>query len=146
MKILSVLTALSVLTLAQTAYCAANEQDQLDAASDEALARTQAMLRDPQQRAKATSATRQAQFVDKQAQSLAGTPENTNAIYDLSADIMESLVLKTNGDPAKMKELLDQAKNDPKAFAEKLTPEQRKKLQEISQKIPVNGSAAQAKP
>lgn len=147
MKILSVLAVLSVLSpvlfQVQIGYCG-----DLDSASEEALAKTQALLRDPDQRAKATAATPQAQFVDKQTQSLAGTPENTNAIYDLSADIMESLALKTNGDPAKMKELLDQAKNDPKAFAEKLTPEQRKKLQEISQKIPVNGSGStsQAKP
>jgi hypothetical protein len=151
MKILNVFAALSVLTLVQTGYCAdAGQTGQagMDPASSEALVRTQAMLRDPQQRAKATSETPQAQFVDKQTQSLAGTPENANAIYDLSADIMESLALKTNGDPAKMKEILDQAKNDPKAFAEKLTPEQRKKLQEISQKIPVNGSgsATHAKP
>lgn len=141
MKILSFLMALGCFVSVQPGICA-----ELDAASDEALARTQAMLRDPSQRDKATAATKQAQFVDQQTQSLAGTPENKNAIYDLSADIMESLVQKTNGDPEKMKALLDQAKNDPKAFADKLTPEQQKKLQEISRKIPIGNASNQAKP
>jgi hypothetical protein len=143
MKMLNVLMALSAFALVPAL---AHSQDELDGASAEALVKTQALLRDPQKRAQAAAASPQAQFVDKQAQSLAGSSENTNAIYDLSADIMESLVMKTNGDPAKMKELLDQAKNDPKGFAEKLTPEQRQKLTEISRKIPVSGSAPQTKP
>lgn len=147
MKILSILMVLGCFVSIQPGFCAsaASSNGELDAASDEALAKTQALLRDPNQRAQATGATQQAQFVDKQAQSIAGSPENANAIYDLSADIMESLVMKTNGDPAKMKELLDQAKNDPKAFAEKLTPEQQKKLLEISRKIPLGSSKNQAK-
>jgi hypothetical protein len=132
--------------LTQTALSADDSPGGLDAASAEALTKTQALLRDPQKRAQAASANSQAQFVDKQTQALAGSSENTDAIYDLSADILESLVLKTNGDAAKMKELMDQAKNDPKGFAEKLSPEQRQKLKEISQKIPVSGSAPKAKP
>ncbi|MFL5815845.1 MAG: hypothetical protein ACJ763_19910 [Bdellovibrionia bacterium] len=147
---LNVLMALGTLALApalaHTAYSSDNNPAELDSASAEALTKTQALLRDPQKRAQAAAANPQAQFVDKQTQALAGSAENTNAIYDLSADIMESLVLKTNGDPAKMKELMDQAKNDPKGFTENLTPEQRQKLKEISQKIPVSGSAPKAKP
>lgn len=122
----------------------ATDDGNVDAASQEALVKTQAMLRDPDARAKAVNESPQAAFVDHHAQSLGGNAENTNAMYDLSADVLGSLVQQTGGDAAKMKELLDQAKNDPKGFAEKLTPEQSAKLQDISRRIPASVNAAPA--
>jgi hypothetical protein len=103
MRSLCVLAVLGALLATQSGFCADSVNESMDPASAEALLKTQQMLRDPQERSHALSQSSQAQFVNKQAQSLAGSPENLDSIYDLSADVLESLVQKTNGDPAKMK-------------------------------------------
>lgn len=111
---------------------------ELDAASAEALLKTQTLLKNPGERQKAVEETPQAKWVNQQVESLAGSPENTQAIFELSADILQTLVEKTHGDPNQMKALLDRAKNDPKGFAELLTEKQKKQLRRVSDRIPAS--------
>jgi len=113
----------------------AGEAEGLDPASQEALKQTTQLLRNPIERNTQISKDTKAQMIDRQVQSLAGSEMNTEAIYGLSADIMAELTEKTHGDPVKMMEILEKAKNDPKGFAESLSPKNRAQLKTISTQI-----------
>lgn len=109
---------------------------ELDGASQEALQKTQEMLQDPKERNKAIQKDANAVAADQQVRSLAGSDKNTQEIYGLSSDILGDLAKQANGDPNKMLELIEKAKKDPEAFGKTLTPEQKRKLHELSTQIP----------
>ena len=64
---------------------------------------------------------------------LAGTPANEQEIYNLAADILGNSKGGTDQD---MQKMLERAKANPEEFARSLTPEQRKKLEDIAKRIP----------
>lgn len=108
---------------------------ELSQASLEALEKTQALLRDPAQRSEAMARSADAQRNHAELQKMTGSQDNTNATYDLSADIFGDMTRKTNGDPAQMKRLLEEAQRDPEKFLNSLTPEQRARIQSLATKI-----------
>lgn len=112
------------------------EDPTMDPVSQEALKKTQQMLRDAKERSKAVSQDPQAGWMDNHVRSLGGSETNTQEIYGLAADVLENIAQEANGDPAKMMELLDRAKKDPNGFAARFTPEQKAKLKELGQKLP----------
>ncbi len=97
----------------------------------EALEKTQALLRDPEQRVKAGSEDSKAAATMKSADKFVG-PNNTKETYDLTADIFGSLEKKANGNP---KEAVDEAQKNPEAFFNSLTPEQQARIHELAKKI-----------
>lgn len=113
----------------------AQTSSQQDKATQEALGQTQQLLRDKQQREKALQQNPQAMEQHKRVQQLTGSEKNTDAVYDISADIMDNLVKDANGDPQKMQELMQQAQKDPAAFYNKLTPEQKARIKALSEQI-----------
>src|SRR5437764_573202 len=107
--------------------CAVCSFSLAQAASDQevnqqATSQTQDLLRDSSQRDKAVQENASTRAADQQAAQVAGSKANKDEIYSISADIMPSLVQKTNGDPKKMQEILDRAKADPEGFAKTLSP------------------------
>ncbi|MEK6554504.1 MAG: hypothetical protein AABZ31_04640 [Bdellovibrionota bacterium] len=114
---------------------------ELDAASKEALEKTNSLLKDKKQRDAYNKTDAKAQQADAFAHKVGGSEAGTQSIYELSAKVFEKLVQKYNGDPAKMKEVLERAQKDPAGFANsEFSAEELKALRELSSQIP----AAQA--
>lgn len=113
-----------------------NQGDELDSASEIALSQTKTMLTDPKERDKAIGKDPSARKADKDVKDLAGSDQAAEAIYALSADIMETITRESKGDPNKMKDLLADAVRDPAGFAARFSPEQKAKLRSIADTIP----------
>lgn len=110
-------------------------EEELDSASLLALSQTQALLNDPTQRDAFIQKSPNAQLVDGQVASLSGNANVKESIYHLSSQVMEDVVKSTGGDVEKMTRILLNAKNNPKAFYEGLTPESRKAIDTLSRQI-----------
>ena len=107
----------------------------LDAASREALGATLRMLQDPALRGAAISGSPQAGAADRQLQSLGGSPQLTQELYGLAAEIVADLARGTGGDVQRMTEALERGRTDPAGFAAMLSPATLQKLRELSVKI-----------
>lgn len=107
----------------------------LDAASREALGATLRMLQDPALRGAAISGSPQAGAADRQLQSLGGSPQLTQELYGLAAEIFADLARGTGGDVQRMTEALERGRTDPAGFAAMLSPATLQKLRELSVKI-----------
>ena len=107
----------------------------LDAASQQALTETLKLLRDPALRDAAIAGSPQAGGIDRQIQSMAGSPELTQEIYELAAEIFSDLTRGTGGDVGRMSEALERARTDPAAFAAMLSPSTLARLQAVAGRI-----------
>jgi hypothetical protein len=116
-------------------FLGAPEARAADAASQEAMAKTLELLRNPALRAGAVSQTPEGRSADQQLDALSGSPEISQEIYELSAEIFQDLVRSSDGDSLAMLAELEKAKSDPKAFAARLSPATREKLRSIAGKI-----------
>lgn len=116
-------------------YCSAFANDTVSSTEHEALKSTQKLLKDKKQREHYIQGNQGAQIVDDQVHSLGGNSTNTEAVYGLSAEVLEDLVKMTGGDADKMQQLLLKAKDDPKGFYESLSPETRAKIKGVSNKV-----------
>lgn len=56
-------------------------------------------------------------------------------IYNLAAEVMQTLAAEAQGDPDKMEKILEKARKDPAGFAQKFTAKQRATLKELAEKI-----------
>jgi hypothetical protein len=111
-------------------------QAQVDAASKKAQQQTQDLLKNRDEREKTSKSDPKAQKAIQDVKNLTGGDQKSeDDIYSLAADLMPVLVEKSNGDPNKMMKILEDAQKDPEAFAKSWTPEQRRKLQQISEKL-----------
>jgi hypothetical protein len=61
-----------------------------------------------------------------------GNAEDTQAIFQLASEIMASMQTKS---PEEMMKLINEAKSNPEAFASKWSPEQKRKLRELSDRL-----------
>lgn len=108
----------------------------LDPVSQEALAATLRMLRDPALRGPAISGNAQADGIDRQVQGMVGgSPQLAQEFYELAAQIFGELAQSTGGDVAKLNEALERAKSDPAAFAALLSPQTLERLRALALKI-----------
>ncbi len=103
-----------------------------------ALEDTQKVLGDPTARAKAAGQDPQALTVQKQVETLTGSPENAAEIYKIASQVLGNLVTQTGGDPQKMMDLLNKAAKNPEAFGNSLTKEQKDAIHALSLKLPAN--------
>jgi hypothetical protein len=120
--------------------------EQLDQYSQEALTKTMDLLRSNEQRQEEINKSDKAKAVDAQVKALAGTPQNTQKIYELSAEIMKNLVESTKGDTDKMMQIIQQAEKNPSAFADTFTPEQKRMLNELAKEIEKTQGTTKAVP
>lgn len=107
----------------------------LDPASQEALAATLGLLGDPALRGPAIAGSPEAAGIDKQIQSLAGSPQLAQQIYELAAEIFNDLTRNSGGDVGKMSRALEEAERDPAGFAARLSPATLRRLRELAVKI-----------
>ena len=101
--------------------------------SDDPLAQTQALLKDQNQRQKVIQA-------DDNVKNLGLSSASQEELYGLSGDILETMVQNTGGDPEKLNAKVEQYMRDPSSLKKDLSPEQAKKIHELSEELP------QAKP
>lgn len=71
--------------------------------------------------------------VNRQIEGLAGSQADIDAIYGLAADILGNMQDMT---PEQMMKVIEEAQKDPQGFASKWTPEQRRRLKELSGRLP----------
>ncbi|OQW46109.1 MAG: hypothetical protein A4S09_16880 [Proteobacteria bacterium SG_bin7] len=131
---------LPVLLLVVTNFALA----QVDKHSKQATEQTQDLLKNREEREKSSKNDPKAQKAIQDVKNISGGDKQTeDDIFGLASDLMPALVEESNGDPNKMMQILEEAKKDPEKFAKRFSPEQRKKLKEVAEKL---GSKASQKP
>lgn len=104
----------------------------------EAVQKTQSDMSDRKTR-KTLIDTPAAKKADSDAKALLGEdPKMVDEIYSISADILPHLA-DAGGSPEKMAELAEKIRTNPQAFFDSLTPEQKKRIQELAKKIENKG-------
>ncbi len=83
--------------------------------------------------------------VDAAAQ-ITGGGENEKALYDITSSVFGNVAKDAQGDPAKMQELMMKAQQNPEAFFNSLTPQQKKAIEDLSKKVPAARSTATDNP
>ncbi|MEQ1875588.1 MAG: hypothetical protein ABL958_03015 [Bdellovibrionia bacterium] len=126
------LLILAVLLSGQTAFAQTNS-DGLDAHSAKALQQTQELLRDKEKRKDAVDENDKTRAADTYVDALGADKDK---VYDLSADIMATIVKRTKGDVKAMEKLMEEAMKDPAAFGKSLTVEQQREISNIAKPIP----------
>lgn len=107
----------------------------LDSASQEALQKTQELLKDPAARRQAIKGDPKGQSADKMVDQISGGGTAKEDVYGLASDVFAELVKETGGDAKKMEDLLAQFARNPAAFTERWTPEQRARLKALAEKL-----------
>jgi hypothetical protein len=101
----------------------------------DAIAQTQASLRNKTERQKVINSDPKARQADQELDKIAGTPENKDELYEISAELTPWLAQTTNGDPEAMAKLLQEALGNPEAFYKKIPNAQKEKIKALTQKI-----------
>ena len=108
----------------------------LDSADQEALQKTKDLLTNKNEREKSIQNDSKAQQADAYAKQIGGSPEKTEKIYQLSAQIFEKLVKKYGGDTEKIKAVIEKAQKDPAGFAKtEFTEEEMSALKELGRQL-----------
>lgn len=106
-----------------------------DEANRKALEDTQKLLRDRIQREQAIQGSEPAQKANQEAQTLGGSAQNADQIYSLSAEIFANIVKQSNGDAAKMQQMINDAALHPEKLDLFMTPEIRQQLKGLANEI-----------
>ncbi len=107
----------------------AGDQDNFDAS----LTQTQQLLKNKNERSQAISESKNAQKADEQVKKLAPDGESYEEYYKLASEIMNNY--KEEKSEEGMKKSIDEAKRNPADFYNNLTPEQKKKIKALSEKL-----------
>lgn len=118
----------SISAVAQNAQGLSNEQQ-------DALRKTQELLRDKNQRQRALEVDPKAKAQDASIDKSFGGDQNKQRAYEISADVFGSMVQETGGDDAKIQKMLQDAQANPEAFYNNMTPEQRQQIRELANQI-----------
>lgn len=117
----------------------------MDPATQDALQKTQQGLTNPAERAKMIEGDSKAQAQDAKVKAMLG--DQSEGAYQLSSQLLETLVQKTNGDPQKMQEIVNQLMANPQMLEQYLTGQQREQIRKMASEIegkkgstPVSGS------
>lgn len=106
-----------------------------------AVQEVQKQMHSPKFHQDAAKTSPEASQVQDQVKKLAGSAENEQEIYNLAAEVLGNM---KDQNPDEMIKLLQEAQRNPEAFAKNWTPEQKKKLKELSDRLPA--ASAQKKP
>lgn len=106
---------------------------QVDNASKKATEQTQDLLKNREERERDAKNDPKAQKAIQDVKNLTGGDKQAeDDIFSLASDLMPALVEEGGGDPNKILQMLE---TDPEKFAKRFTPEQRKKLKAIAEKL-----------
>lgn len=124
------------------AYTGVLSAEDLDADTLKALEQTQNIMKDPALRAAQPEAQGpQAAALQAQLKALGGTAQDQEQIFQIAAQVMGDLTKKTQGDPAQMQKVLDQAMKNPEAFGQSLSPQEQQQIRDLAKKLPAPGSS-----
>jgi hypothetical protein len=127
-------TALALL-LVTSGWVLAPQAHALDKESQEALDKTKRLLTNPNERKEAIKNDEQAKAAHGKVEALGGTSQQTEKVYDISAQVMDKMVKDANGDPAKMQEMMANAQKNPEAFLKSLPAEQRQAIERLAKEL-----------
>lgn len=118
-------------------------QGGLDAATTEALQKTQQSLTNPAERAKAIQISPQAREQDSKVRSMLGN--HADGAYKISAGVIEKIVREAGGDTAKMQAIMNQLMSNPQMLEQYLTPAERDSIRKMASDIEKKNGSAPAK-
>lgn len=102
----------------------------------QALSETQNLLRDPSRIKNEALNTPEAQTADRNASIVTlGKPELKQELYNISADLMSWIVEASQGDPAKMQQMMSDALSNPKSLYDRMPASERSRVKALSEKI-----------
>ncbi len=104
-----------------------------DAETRKAVQDVQEQMKNPQFHQNAAKESKEAAAVEKHVKEISGNPQNEQEMYNLAAQVLGNM---KDMKPEEMQKMLEQAQKDPEAFMKSWTPEQQKKLKELSERIP----------
>lgn len=105
-----------------------------------ALQQTQQVLTNPEERRKALQADPQAAANDAKVQKVLGA--GTQEAYELSSQLMSTIVAQTGGDPQKMQQLMLELQSNPHALEKLLTPAQREQIRRMASDLEARKGSA----
>lgn len=116
----------------------------LDKDSQKALEQTQQLLKSGNERQDYIKDHPEATAADDKVKAVTNSPENQQAIYDLSAKIFETTTTRTSGDVKQQQELLKNAAQDPAGFIQSLPADQQRALRDLASQIEKQNGAVGA--
>lgn len=135
------MTKISLVLLVLFCVQPVSAEEQTKKQNRDAVKAVQKEMRDPNFANKAQDLSPEAKAVAERVKTLAGSPEQEAQIYSLAADILGNM---QDMPPDQMEKLMSKAQNDPQGFVDSWTPEQKKKLKAISERLPANQKAKTA--
>lgn len=108
--------------------------------NQQALQQTQDLLTNPAERQKAINADPKAKANDASVQKLLGV--DSQKAYELSAQLMSTIVAQTGGDPQKMQQLMLELQSNPRALEKLLTPAQRDQIRKMASDVEARKGSA----
>ena len=106
-----------------------------NSSSQEALRKTQDVIRNPQKRNAVIQDDQKAMKAEEIVRQVMG--ENTDEIHHLSAEILEVIYKQADGDELKMQEIVNQASRNPAAFLQSLPEDYKNKVHSLADKSPL---------
>jgi hypothetical protein len=125
----------SLLAFSQTSY------GDLDKDSQKALDQTQELLKSQTQRDQYIKNNPQAVEADQKVKDISSSPQDQQAIYDISAQVFSTTTHSTNGDAEKQKEMMLKAAANPEEFLKSLPADQRAQIHNLAVQIEKNNQA-----
>lgn len=133
MKVMTVIYA-GLLSIISSIACS----DPSQSGGNQALEEATFLLNNPAAREAYIRNNDSAQKADRTLRDLAGSDQTADEIYRLASDVFANIMLKANGDPDKIMQLLQEAQQNPQAFANSFTPEKKKMLGDLARQVERN--------
>lgn len=113
----------------------AQSKDALDPIPADALEQTRKRLANQAHREEDAAKTPEAANAHSDVKSTVGhDPRLTDETYNLASDILGTLVQEADGDPNKLKDVVDSLSRDPRSLERRLTPQQRQAIRDLASK------------
>lgn len=122
-----------LMSIGATVSMTSEARADLDSASQEALQKTQELLRSKSQREAFIQSDANAQAADARVKSLMGG--QSERAYELSAQLTERLVQHTNGDAKQLEALIQSLAQNPESIRQFLTPAQINEIRSLASEI-----------
>lgn len=104
-----------------------------DAETRAAVEKVQQQMQSPSFHQNAAKESSEAAKVEAHVKSISGSAANEQEMYNLAAEVLGNM---KDQSPEEMQKMLQEAQQNPEAFLKSWSPEQQRKLKEISERIP----------
>ncbi|WP_413581812.1 hypothetical protein [Bdellovibrio sp. HCB288] len=125
----SIAVVIVIASLFCSAYAfASDEEDTISA-----IEKTQQDLRNAQARQGMINSSKEASKASEQVKAITGNSANEQELYNLAADVLGNMKGLTS---EQLEQVIKQAQKDPEGFLKTWSPEQRKKLEGLAERVP----------